>query len=90
MVLPYGLSHVLRRLPLSSFVRVSMAEEWPLAFCATCSVTRIDRSSLKLSARRFAALKELAAYIAPKRKAIEISSGQNQVAKLIDRSDAML
>lgn len=42
------------------------------------------------SSLRFAALKELAQYVAPKRKAVEISSGQNQVAILLDRADAML
>ncbi len=54
------------------------------------AMARLAMDESEPSALRFAALKELAAYIAPKRKAIEFNSGQNQVVLLIDHADAML
>jgi hypothetical protein len=41
-------------------------------------------------ALRFAAMKELAQYVAPKRKAVEVSSTENQIVLLFNREDAML
>ncbi len=42
------------------------------------------------SALRFAALKELAQYVAPKRKSIEVQSNESPPFVIISRQDAML
>ncbi len=53
-------------------------------------MARLAMDESEPSTLRFAALKELAQYAAPKRKAIEVSSAENQAVIVISREEAML
>ena len=57
----------------------------PIAAMARLAMDENEPSGL-----RFAALKELAQYVAPKRKAVEISSAENQTVLVISPEDARL
>jgi hypothetical protein len=54
------------------------------------AMARLAMDDNEPSTLRFAALKELAQYVAPKRKAVEVSSAENQPVIVISREDAML
>ena len=54
------------------------------------AMARLAMDDNEPSGLRFAALKELAQYVAPKRKAVEVSSAENQIMIVIDPVDAML
>ena len=53
-------------------------------------MARLAMDENESSALRFAALKELAQYVAPKRKAVEVSSAQEPFVVVINPEDAML
>ena len=54
------------------------------------AMARLAMDESEPSGLRFAALKELAQYVAPKRKAIEVSSAENQMVIMLHPADAML
>ncbi len=54
------------------------------------AMARLAMDENESSALRFAALKELAQYVAPKRKAVEVSSAQEPFVVVINPEDAML
>ncbi|MGE3992929.1 hypothetical protein [Pseudorhodoplanes sp.] len=54
------------------------------------AMARLAMDENESSTLRFAALKELAQYVAPKRKAVEVSSAQEPFVIVISPEDAML
>ncbi len=54
------------------------------------AMARLAMDENESSALRFAALKELAQYVAPKRKAVEVSSAQEPFVIVISPEDATL
>ncbi|WP_424361407.1 hypothetical protein [Methylocystis parvus] len=54
------------------------------------AMARLAMDESEPSALRFAALKELAQYVAPKRKSIEVQSNESPPFVIISRQDAML
>jgi hypothetical protein len=54
------------------------------------AMARLAMDESEPSALRFAALKELAQYVAPKRKAIEVTNGQSEIVVMMYEADARL